>query len=71
MRRLSREGLGILFATSDLDEVMALSDRIVVMSNGKLTGLFDRAEATEEAIVAAAALGHGPAGHRNGGEQRQ
>ncbi|WP_292263491.1 ATP-binding cassette domain-containing protein, partial [Mesorhizobium sp.] len=53
MRKLSRDGLGILFATSDLDEVMALSDRIAVMSNGKLTGMFDRAEATEAAIVAA------------------
>ncbi|TJV12997.1 MAG: sugar ABC transporter ATP-binding protein, partial [Mesorhizobium sp.] len=30
MRKLSRDGLGILFATSDLDEVMALSDRIAV-----------------------------------------
>jgi erythritol transport system ATP-binding protein len=64
MRKLSREGLGILFATSDLDEVMALSDRIAVMSNGKLTGLFDRVDATEAAIVAASAMGHGPAGSR-------
>ncbi len=60
MRKLSRDGIGILFATSDLDEVMALSDRIAVMSNGKLTGLFERAEATEEAVIAASALGHGP-----------
>ena len=60
MRRLSRDGLGILFATSDLDEVMALSDRIAVMSNGRLTGLFERAEATEDLVVAASALGHGP-----------
>ena len=60
MRRLSQEGLGILFATSDLDEVMALSDRIAVMSNGKLTGLFERSEATEDAVIAASALGHGP-----------
>ncbi|MBZ9977167.1 sugar ABC transporter ATP-binding protein [Mesorhizobium sp. BR-1-1-10] len=67
MRKLSRDGLGILFATSDLDEVMALSDRIAVMSNGRLTGMFDRTEATEAAIVAASALGHGPAAH---GEQR-
>ena len=59
MRELARDGLGILFVTSDLDEVMALSDRIVVMSNGKLTGMFDRGEATEAAIVAASALGHG------------
>ncbi|TIT48564.1 MAG: sugar ABC transporter ATP-binding protein, partial [Mesorhizobium sp.] len=63
MRKLSRDGLGILFATSDLDEVMALSDRIAVMSNGKLTGMFDRAEATEAALVAASALGHGPVPH--------
>ena len=62
MRKLSREGIGILFATSDLDEVMALSDRIAVMSNGKLTGMFERAEATEAAIVSASAQGHGPAG---------
>jgi erythritol transport system ATP-binding protein len=60
MRKLSRDGLGILFATSDLDEVMALSDRIAVMSNGRLTGMFDRAEATEAAVVAASAMGHGP-----------
>ena len=67
MRKLSRDGLGILFATSDLDEVMALSDRIAVMSNGRLTGMFDRAEATEAAVVAASAMGHGPASAR---EQR-
>ena len=60
MRKLSRDGLGILFATSDLDEVMALSDRIAVMSNGRLTGIFDRAEATEAKVVAASAKGHGP-----------
>ena len=34
---------------------------IAVMSNGKLTGMFDRAEASEAAIVAASAKGHGPA----------
>jgi erythritol transport system ATP-binding protein len=61
MRKLSRDGLGIIFATSDLDEVMALSDRIAVMSNGRLTGMFDRKEATEEKVVAASAKGHGPA----------
>ena len=60
MRRLAADGLGILFVTSDLDEVMALSDRIAVMSNGKLTALFERAEATAAKVVAASALGHGP-----------
>ena len=41
MRRLAAEGLGILFVTSDLEEVMSLSDRILVMSNGRITGEFD------------------------------
>ncbi|PKA44601.1 sugar ABC transporter ATP-binding protein [Rhizobium sullae] len=58
MRRLASEGLAILFSTSDLEEVMALSDRIAVMSNGRLVTILDRKEATEEAIVAASAEGH-------------
>jgi erythritol transport system ATP-binding protein len=58
MRRLAGEGLAILFSTSDLEEVMALSDRIAVMSNGRITRIIDRAEATEEMIVKAASVGH-------------
>ncbi len=58
MRRLAAEGIGIVFVTSDLEEVMALSDRIAVMSKGKLITVVDKAEATEEAVVAAAAVGH-------------
>jgi erythritol transport system ATP-binding protein len=38
---------------------MALSDRIAVMSNGRVTALVDRAEASEEMLIAASALGHG------------
>ena len=49
-----------MFVTSDLDEVLALSDRIAVMSHGRLTALLDRAEATEAKIVAASSVGHGP-----------
>ena len=60
MRRLAAQGMGIVFVTSDLDEVMALSDRIAVMSQGRLTALFDRADATEANIVAASAAGHRP-----------
>ncbi len=58
MRRLAAKGLGIIFVTSDLDEVLALCDRIAVMSNGRVTALLDRAEATEASLVAASALGH-------------
>jgi erythritol transport system ATP-binding protein len=66
MRKLAARGLGILFVTSDLEEVMSLSDRIAVMSNGRLTALYDRGEATEALVVAASAQGHGPVGHRTG-----
>jgi len=58
MRQLAGEGLAILFSTSDLEEVMALSDRIAVMSNGKLVTVVDRKDATEEMIVSASAAGH-------------
>ncbi len=46
MRQLAAEGLGIIFVTSDLDEVLSLSDRILVMSNGRITGEFTRETAT-------------------------
>ncbi|WP_282047423.1 sugar ABC transporter ATP-binding protein [Roseibium album] len=69
MRKLAAEGLGILFVTSDLEEVMSLSDRIIVMSNGRITGEFDGGNASEEQIIAASAIGHAPdrvPGQKNG-----
>jgi erythritol transport system ATP-binding protein len=58
MRTLAADGLGIIFVTSDLDEVMSLSDRILVMSNGRITGTFTRETATNGALIAASAIGH-------------
>jgi erythritol transport system ATP-binding protein len=58
MRQLAAEGLGIIFVTSDLDEVMSLSDRILVMSNGRITGEFTRDEATNAKLIEASAVGH-------------
>ncbi|MCT7666956.1 sugar ABC transporter ATP-binding protein [Shinella kummerowiae] len=58
MRRLAGEGLAILFSTSDLEEVMALSDRIAVMSNGRLVMVVDRRDATEDMVISASAEGH-------------
>ncbi|MDQ0422453.1 erythritol transport system ATP-binding protein [Peteryoungia aggregata LMG 23059] len=58
MRKLAGEGLAILFSTSDLDEVMALSDRIAVMSSGRLVCVMDRADASEDMIVKASSEGH-------------
>lgn len=54
MRKLAAEGLGILFVTSDLDEVMALSDRILVMANGRISGAF-KAGANPADVISATA----------------
>ena len=62
MNQLASEGYGILFVSSELKEVLAMSDRILVMSKGKITGEFDRNEATEEKLVEASYVGHGPTG---------
>ncbi|KGQ70471.1 sugar ABC transporter ATP-binding protein [Chelonobacter oris] len=57
MVKLSQQGIGILFSTSDLKEIMAVSDRILVMSNGKLTENIARKYATESGLVTASAKG--------------
>ncbi len=56
MRRLGEAGLAVLFATSDLHEVMAVADRILVMAGGRITAQFSRSEATENALIAASQL---------------
>jgi erythritol transport system ATP-binding protein len=53
VRRLADEGLAIAFATSDLKEVLALSDRVLVMTEGRIAGEFSRETMTEAALVAA------------------
>ena len=58
MRDLAKAGMGILFVTSDLEEVMAVSDRIIVMSRGRVTAEFADGQATQDALVAASAAGH-------------
>jgi ABC-type sugar transport system ATPase subunit len=62
MRELAAEGLAILVISSDLPEVLAISDRILVMREGRFVGEIAHADATEERIMALAALEHaGPA----------
>ena len=53
---LAKAGLAILVISSDLPEVIALSDRILVMRAGKITGEILRKDASEERIMALAAL---------------
>jgi rhamnose transport system ATP-binding protein len=55
VRDLASRGLAILLISSDLPEVLALGDRVLVMAAGRLTAEFARGEATEERVMAAAA----------------
>ena len=55
--RLCREGLGVILTSSELPELLALADRIVVLAEGRLTAEFPRADATEQKILEAATAG--------------
>jgi rhamnose transport system ATP-binding protein len=54
MSKLASEGIAILMISSELPEVLGMSDRVIVMHDGYVTGLFTRAEATQEKIISAA-----------------
>ncbi|MBV9852289.1 MAG: sugar ABC transporter ATP-binding protein [Armatimonadetes bacterium] len=54
IRQLARGGMATLVISSDLPEILALSDRILVMREGRLAGELSREEATEERILALA-----------------
>jgi ABC-type sugar transport system ATPase subunit len=57
IRQLCNEGLGVIVTSSELPEVLTLSDRIMVLSEGRQTALFLRQEATQEKILEAATRG--------------
>jgi ABC-type sugar transport system ATPase subunit len=52
---LATQGLTILLISSELPEILGMSDRVLVMREGRLVGEFDRAAATQERVIAAAA----------------
>jgi ribose transport system ATP-binding protein len=54
MNELTARGTGILMISSELPEVLGMSDRIIVMRDGRITGEFDRQQATQENVLAAA-----------------
>ena len=51
MNRLTEEGLGIVMISSEMEELLGMSDRIVVMHEGRTVGELARAEATQERIM--------------------
>jgi ribose transport system ATP-binding protein len=57
MRQLAEEGIGVLFISSELPEILGLSDRILVMRRGRIAAEFDAVDATEESIMRVAVGG--------------
>jgi ABC-type sugar transport system ATPase subunit len=53
MRKLAGEGMAILMISSELPEVLGMSDRILVMNSGRIVAGFDKPDATPEAVGAA------------------
>src|SRR5262249_51885958 len=51
---LARDGLGVVMASSEMPEILALADRILVLADGRVTAEFARSEATEESLLKAA-----------------
>jgi rhamnose transport system ATP-binding protein len=56
LRKLADEGAAVVMISSELPEVLGMSDRIAVMREGRLAGIFPRDGATEE-LIASHALG--------------
>ena len=65
IRSLAEQGLAILMISSDLPEILAMSDRVLVISDGALVAEFSSDEATQEKIMAAAVRG------KKGGEGKR
>jgi rhamnose transport system ATP-binding protein len=60
IRALAGQGVAIIVISSDLPEVMALADRILVMREGRQMGMFSIEGSTQESIIAVATGGAPP-----------
>ena len=52
MSQLAQAGMGIIMISSELPEILGMSDRVLVMSEGRVAAILDRDEATQEIIMA-------------------
>ena len=58
MEELARKGVAVLFVSSDLEEVLGVPDRVLVMHEGAITGALGRDEMTAQAVMAMATNTH-------------
>lgn len=61
MEQLAEAGMGIVFVSSEMEEIIGMSDRVLVMHEGRLTGELSRGELSEEAIMQLATGAEGSA----------
>jgi D-xylose transport system ATP-binding protein len=54
MSRLAQDGIGILMISSEMPEIMGMSDRVFVMCQGRVTGEFERGHLDQEEIMTCA-----------------
>ena len=52
MNELTKKGIGIIMISSELPEILGMSDRVVVMHEGTITGILDRSDCNQELIMA-------------------
>ncbi len=60
MEELAQQGVAVLFVSSDLEEVLGVSDRVLVMHEGEITGELARNQLSAEAVMAMATNTHAP-----------
>ena len=58
LHELCAQGLAVIMVSSELPELLGLSDRIVMLSEGRVGGIFKRADVTQEKLMHAAVSGH-------------
>ena len=58
VRKYAEQGISVIFISSELKEIISISDRIMVLSNGKVTGEFNEDEVTEDLLVHTSNAGH-------------
>ncbi|MBP6820719.1 MAG: sugar ABC transporter ATP-binding protein [Acidobacteria bacterium] len=51
LRDLAKSGVGVIVISSDMEEILGLSDRLAVMHEGRITGILDRKDCTEENVM--------------------
>ena len=52
IRNLSDQGVSVIVISSEMEEVLGISDRIAIMHEGRITGILEREQFSEEAVMA-------------------